>query len=74
MAHNELKRGKMFNFGRTMHCLPKRLKSMMLFGKKFEWKVAEKGTQNKENISKNALVFEVTTQTHFGLLHNYIKD
>ena len=48
--HNELKRGKNVYFGRTMHCLPQRLRSM--FFEKISSGGSPKETQSGK-ISKN---------------------
>ena len=51
IPHNEVKRGKKVHFGRTMLCLPQRLKST--FFDIFPSGVFPKGTQSEEKISKN---------------------
>ena len=48
--HNELKCGKKIHFGRTMYCLPQKLKSM--FFEKISRGMCPKGTRSKEKITK----------------------
>ena len=69
---------KKVQFGRTMHCLPQRLKSMF-FLKNFRVEGAQRGPGVKKKFQKNPIDVSlsgncVATQSVFGLLQDYLKD
>ena len=76
VIHYELKRGQKLSFGKTMHCLPQRLKSTFLGEILSEG--CTKETRSEENFSKNIDVSlsgnRATAQSVFRWLHNYLND